>query len=151
GRAAGTEGGGRGVMMHSTVKTLESFDGRERVLISRRPDGTYTYRRQWLSVATPNDDPDSAIADASEGRDGAWGPPGPDCGIYDSADTAETEARQRVPWLRQQFNWARVGWVERSETHHLAPRRERWVSLRSTHPTHRQFVSQSGGYWSQAK
>ena len=27
-----------------------------------------------------------------------------------------------------------VGWVERSETHHLL-RRHRWVSLRSTHPT----------------
>jgi hypothetical protein len=90
--------------MYSTVKTFESSDGRERVLISRRPDGTYTYRRLWLSAEQPNNDPDSAIVDASEERDGTWGTPGPDCGIYDSADTAETEARQRVPWLRQQFN-----------------------------------------------
>jgi hypothetical protein len=85
--------------MHSTVKTFESPDGRERVLISRRPDGTYTYQRQWLSAALPNSDPDSPIVDASENREKAWGPPGPDCGIYDAPDTAEGEARQRVLWL----------------------------------------------------
>jgi hypothetical protein len=90
--------------MYSTVKTLESYDGRERVLIARRPDGAYTYQRQWLSAALPNDDPDSPIIQASEELEGEWGPPGPDCGIYDSADTAETEARLSVPWLRQQFN-----------------------------------------------
>jgi hypothetical protein len=86
---------------------FESFDGRERVLITRRPDGTYTYQRQWLSAALPNNDPDSPILDASERRVAArarWGPAGRDCGIYDSADTAETEARQLVPWLSQQFN-----------------------------------------------
>jgi hypothetical protein len=85
--------------MYSTVKTFESFDGRERVLISRRPEGNYTYRRQWLSAALPNDDPDSPIVNAGQEREMPWGPPGPDCGIYDSADTAENEARQRVPWL----------------------------------------------------
>ena len=90
--------------MYSTVKTLESSDGSELVLISLRRDGTYTYRRQWLSAVRPNSDPDSPIIDASEEREVAWGMPGPDCGIYDSADTAETEARQRVPWLRQQSN-----------------------------------------------
>ena len=30
-----------------------------------------------------------------------------------------------------------VGWVERSETHHF-PRKPRWVSLRSTHPTNKE-------------
>jgi hypothetical protein len=85
--------------MYSTIKTFESFDGRERVLISRRPDGTYTYRRQWLSAALPNSAPDSPIVEANEQREQAWGPLGPDCGIYDTADTAEDEARQRVPWL----------------------------------------------------
>jgi hypothetical protein len=84
--------------MYSTVKTFESCDGRERVLIARRPDGTYTYQRQWLSVALPNSDPDSPVDAGNEPED-AWDPPGPDCGIYDSADTAENEARQRVPWL----------------------------------------------------
>ena len=90
--------------MYSTIKTFESPDGRQRVLISRRPDGVYTYRRQWLSATLPNDDPDNPIGQTSDERDGPWGPPGPDCGIYDSPDTAETEARLRVPWLRQQFN-----------------------------------------------
>jgi hypothetical protein len=89
--------------MYPTVKTLESFDRRERVLIARRPDGNYTYRRQWLSAALPNTDPDSPIIDVSQELEMTWGPPGPDCGIYDSADTAENEARQRVPWLRQFF------------------------------------------------
>jgi hypothetical protein len=90
--------------MYSTVKTLKCSDCCERVLISRRPDGTYTYRRQWLSAMLPNNDPDSAIAGTSQEQEMAWGPPGPDCGIYDSADTAENEARQRVPWLRQPFS-----------------------------------------------
>ena len=90
--------------MYSTIKVLESLDGCQRVMISRRPDGAYTYQRQWLSALLPNDDPDSPIGETSEEQDGAWGPPGPDCGIYDSADTAETEARLCVPWFRQQFN-----------------------------------------------
>jgi len=90
--------------MYSTVRTFESFDGKERVLISRRPDGAFTYQRQWLSAAQPSCDPDSPIAIEGDVREEVWGPPGPDCGIYDSADTAETEARQRVPWLRQQSN-----------------------------------------------
>jgi hypothetical protein len=87
--------------MYSMVKTFESFDGSERVLISRRPDGAYTYQRQWLSAALPNSDPDSPIVGSHEQREEAWGPPGPDCGIYDSADTAKNEARQRVPWLAE--------------------------------------------------
>jgi hypothetical protein len=58
--------------MYSTVKTFESFDGRERVLISRRPDGNYTYRRQWLSAALPNDDPDSPIVNAGQEREMPW-------------------------------------------------------------------------------
>jgi hypothetical protein len=85
--------------MYFTVKTFESFDDRERVLISRRPDGTYTYQRQWLAAAPTRGDPDSALVDTGKQRENAWGPPGPDCGIYDTADTAENEARQRVPWL----------------------------------------------------
>jgi hypothetical protein len=85
--------------MNSTVRTFESFDGSERVLISRRFDGTYTYQRQWLLAALPSNDPDSPIVDAGEKRQQVWGSPGPDCGIYDSAETAESEARQRVRWL----------------------------------------------------
>jgi hypothetical protein len=90
--------------MYSTIKTLESLDSCERVLILRRPDGTYTYQRQWLAAALPNDNPDSPIVDSSQARGMAWGPPGPDYGIYDSADTAENEARHRVPWLSQLFS-----------------------------------------------
>ncbi len=85
--------------MSSVVKVFEKSDGRERVLISCRPDGSYTYQRQWLWAGLPNVEPDSPIVDAGEERSDAWGPPGPECGIYDSADTAESEARQRVPWL----------------------------------------------------
>lgn len=33
-----------------------------------------------------------------------WGPQGLDCGIYDTADTAETEAMQRVGWLKAGFH-----------------------------------------------
>jgi hypothetical protein len=76
------------------IKTLESPDGNERVLISQRADGHYTYRRQWRST-------DSQFKNVDEE---GWGPPSEDCGIYDSADTAETEARQRVLWLKRQFH-----------------------------------------------
>jgi hypothetical protein len=72
---------------------LESPDGTERVLILKRPDGAFTYRRQWLSEKP-------RPVDGEE----KWSQPGPDCGIYDAADTAETEARQRVPWLKAQFH-----------------------------------------------
>ncbi|WP_316187561.1 MULTISPECIES: hypothetical protein [unclassified Bradyrhizobium] len=85
--------------MYSTIKTLESINGRERVLILRRPDGAYTYQRQWLSASLPNDDPDCPIILAGEQLEGEWGPPGPDCGIYDTVETAENEARRLVPWL----------------------------------------------------
>ena len=55
-------------------------DDTEQVIISKRDDGSYTYQMRW--------------------RDGAeWGPLGPECGIYDTALTAETEAMQRVSWL----------------------------------------------------
>jgi hypothetical protein len=89
--------------MNSDVRVLESSDGLERVIIAKRPDGNYTYRRQWRSRAA-NFHPDSPIsAEAPSLRAGEWDAPGPDCGIYNSPDTAEMEARQRVPWLRQQF------------------------------------------------
>ncbi|HSF13104.1 MAG TPA: hypothetical protein VLA50_09050, partial [Erythrobacter sp.] len=62
------------------VRQLTKADGTEQIVICRRKDGTYTYQRRW--------------------KDGAqWGPPGPECGVYDSAMTAETEAMQWVAWL----------------------------------------------------
>jgi len=65
-------------MATQTVKIIERR--RSRVHIVRREDGACTYRQQW-----------------SDG-DG-WGPIGLDSGIYDSVETAESEARLRVWWL----------------------------------------------------
>ena len=73
---------------------LESPDGAERVLILQRQDGAFTYRRQWRSETS------QPVSDDEEN----WSAPGPDCGIYDALDTAESEARQRVPWLKAQFH-----------------------------------------------
>lgn len=68
--------------MTSIEKYLTSPDDQEQVLIAKRDDATYTFQRRW--------------------RDGIdWGPLGPECGIYDSALTAETEAMQQVPWLAE--------------------------------------------------
>ena len=65
-------------MIEQTVKIIERR--RSRVCIVRRTDGAYIYRKQWSS------------------GDG-WGPMSVDCGIYDSAETAESEARSKVWWL----------------------------------------------------
>ena len=68
--------------MTSIDKYLTSPDDQEQILIAKRDDATYTFQRRWR-----------------EGTD--WGPLGPECGIYDSALTAETEAMQLVPWLAE--------------------------------------------------
>ena len=60
-------------------------DGSRRVLIVRRNDGLYSYRLQ-LNI--------------KRGEVSEWDQAGPYCGIYDAADTAETEAASRVNWLR---------------------------------------------------
>jgi hypothetical protein len=65
-------------MAEQTIKIIER--PKSRVLIVRRADGAFTYRTQSLE------------------RNG-WGPMGLDAGIYDSAETAENEARLRVWWL----------------------------------------------------
>ena len=69
------------------LKVLESPDQTERVVITLRSDGIYTYQQQWWQA-----------------EDAEWGALGPECGLYDSSDTAELEARLRVPWLRAQFH-----------------------------------------------
>lgn len=72
-------------MPDSFVKAISSPDARRRVLIVRRADGAYSYRLQWSAV--------------TEGE-AVWGPPGPYCGIYDSVEAAELEARaRRTTWL----------------------------------------------------
>jgi hypothetical protein len=68
-------------MMDHLLKEFISADGLQRVWIVKREDGSFSYRRVW--------DDNFEIADR----------PGPYCGIYDSAETAEAEARARVPWL----------------------------------------------------
>ena len=66
--------------MDGVEKCLTSPDGTEQIVILKRSDGCFTYQlRGW------------------DGAD--WAPPGPECGLYDSALTAETEAMQRVEWL----------------------------------------------------
>lgn len=82
------------VQAYTTVMILEHPDGSERVVILRRADGIYSYGMQWRSQSP-------LTVDANHGD---WGPIGPDCGLYDSADTAETEARQRIAWLKAQFH-----------------------------------------------
>ncbi len=72
-------------MMDRLLKEFVSADGLQRVWIVERADGTFSYRRIW---------------DHSESA----GRPGPYCGIYDSAETAEAEARSRVPWIAEILN-----------------------------------------------
>lgn len=72
-------------MAEEIVREISHPSGVKRVLLLRRADGRFTYR--WQE------------------RDGsAWGPMSIDAGIYDSAKTAETEARQRVSWLKDLFS-----------------------------------------------
>jgi len=74
--------------MERIEKILERPNGSERVVIVRRADGNFTYRKQWMKV--------------SDGEM-IWSP-GLDVGIYDSPDTAEQEARLQTEWLRAEFH-----------------------------------------------
>lgn len=67
-------------MNETIVKTLER--GRHRVQILRLEKGGFIYRMQ-------------------SANDEGWGALGPICGYYDSIETAEAEARERVWWLRE--------------------------------------------------
>ncbi|MDI1282726.1 hypothetical protein [Brevundimonas sp.] len=64
-----------------TFGTFSRPDNLERIVIVRRDDGLFSYQKQ--------------VAE----RDGAWGSPGPACGLYDSPETTISEAKQRVWWL----------------------------------------------------
>lgn len=65
----------------SLDKVLKVFEGpNARVLIVHRAEAGFSYRLQTRFGA-------------------AWSDPGPYVGIYDSAETAEDEARSRVWWL----------------------------------------------------
>ena len=65
-------------MADSITKVIEGRNAQ--VQIVRRSDGAFTYR---------------TLARLSDG----WAAPGPDLGVFDSAETAEAEARRRVWWL----------------------------------------------------
>ena len=73
-----------GSMAETVLQTLTNETGDERVLVVRRADGAYTYRREWHGEG---------------GWSGAL-----DLGLYDSAYTAEAEARTRVNWLVPAFH-----------------------------------------------
>jgi hypothetical protein len=66
--------------MDEIVGTLTRQDELARILVVRRADGLATYRHQSQTS-------------------GQWGSPGPDCGLYDTIETAETQARSRIWWL----------------------------------------------------
>lgn len=72
-------------MAERIIREILSPSGGVRVIIVRRDDGKFTYRRQ-------------------ERIGKEWGPATIDAGVYDSPDTAEAEARQREPWLRDFFH-----------------------------------------------
>jgi len=65
-------------MQDAIVRVIEGPNAR--VQIVQRGDGAFTYRTSALVS-------------------GGWAASGPDLGVYDSADTAEAEARSRVWWL----------------------------------------------------
>ena len=72
-------------MSEEIVAEFVHSQGVARVVIVRRGDGRFTYRTQQ--------------------RDGlGWGPQTIDAGVYDSPLTAETEARQRVDWMKARFH-----------------------------------------------
>jgi hypothetical protein len=70
------------------LKTLTSANGQARVLIVERTDGRVTYRTQLREPIRQNQ----------------WGAESVDCGLYDSAETAEAEAKGRVWWLAATSN-----------------------------------------------
>ncbi len=72
-------------MHEEIVQIIPDAAGSARVLIIKRVDGRFTYR--WQKRL---------------GSD--WGPSSIDAGVYDSPDTAEAEARQRLPWLKRLFH-----------------------------------------------
>ena len=71
--------------MRKTVKCLPSPDGKKRVQLFRRDDGSFGFSAQKLATEYPSD---------------AWIPTGrySECFASD-VSAAESEARARVPWL----------------------------------------------------
>ena len=80
------------------LKIFERPDGKQRVLIVRRPDGRFSYRLQSYGIDDYRHPGTFKWHDGYTPETG-WYPPGPYCGIYDSAETAKWEALGKVEWL----------------------------------------------------
>jgi hypothetical protein len=87
-------------MADHILSTSTSPDGQTRVLIVRRSDGAFSYRIQGRENPRYKNWGDSPWPDGFE-REAGWNPPGPCCGIYDTAETAAWEALCRVEWLSE--------------------------------------------------
>jgi hypothetical protein len=59
------------------LKSLSNPGGKWRLVVVQREDGNFTYRMQMLAGLI-------------------WGPSGMDAGVYDTAETAEHEARAKL-------------------------------------------------------
>jgi len=64
-------------MEEQILKIVPTSNPALRVLIVRRTDGRFTFRKQWREKS-------------------GWGTVGLDAGLYDSQEMAESEARKRV-------------------------------------------------------
>jgi hypothetical protein len=80
------------------VEMIESLDAQQRVLIVQRPDGRYSFRKQFRADENYEDLYTFVWTDGYEEEPG-WLPPGPYIGVYDSAETAKWEALCKVNWL----------------------------------------------------
>jgi hypothetical protein len=80
------------------VEMIESLDAQQRVLIVQRPDGWYSFRRQWRAGDNYKG-PGTFVWDDGYEEEPGWGPRGPYVGVYDSAETAKWEALGKVDWL----------------------------------------------------
>ena len=84
----GTDDDERGTMPKvTTLRTISHADGRRRVHIIDRGDGTYGYREEYFSG-----DPDERCWVSLRQFP---------LTVCDSAERAEREARAGVPWLRE--------------------------------------------------
>jgi hypothetical protein len=90
-------------MVDRVTQVITKPDGKERVMIVQRPDGCYSFRRQWL-VGQRTNHPDSPIFKPGSIPVGEWGPPGPYVGIYDTEETAKWEALGKIDWLSATLN-----------------------------------------------
>ncbi len=85
-------------MVDRIIEMIERPDAQQRLYIVQRPDGRFSFRKQWRS------DPSYTGSGKFVWRDGykeepGWDPPGPYVGLYDSVETAKWETLGKVEWL----------------------------------------------------